>query len=76
MVRITQRSVPSEQRLHFRGMSWRAKSSPRENVASARRVDVLLIRLFIVRQTSHCCEASNRPFPWTTLNQLHTIMAL
>ena len=39
------RKVPCEQRLHFRGMSWRAKSSYfshasyyRENVASARRV--------------------------------------
>ena len=37
--------LPCEQRLHFRGMSWRAKSSYfsnassyRENVASARRV--------------------------------------
>ena len=31
--------VPSEQRLHFRGMRWRAKSrSYRENVASACRV--------------------------------------
>ena len=33
------RGLPCEQRLHFRGMSWRAKSSYyRENVAFARRV--------------------------------------
>ena len=37
-------NIPCEQRLHFRGMSWRTKSyfshasSYRENVASARRI--------------------------------------
>ena len=35
----TQGTLLCEQRLHFRGMSWRA-SSYRENVASARRVRV------------------------------------
>ena len=51
--------LPCEQRLHFRGMSWRGKSSYfshassyRENVASARRVhfDVTTINVL------HCAE--------------------
>ena len=41
--------IPCEQRLHFRDMSWRAKSSSyRENVASARRVYHVLTRISLL----------------------------
>ena len=52
--KISVRKIPCEQRLHFRSMSWRAKSSYfshassyRENVASARRVLTITFMLTV-----------------------------
>ena len=61
--------VPCEQRLHYRGMSWRAKSSYfsqassyRENLASARRVSMWNLEKSFQKKTRVLNRSSDKTF--------------